>query len=890
MTEEISDFDVSSAAERRRYLSSQRATVAERLHQGQSACEICTWYSDRLDQLLIAMLDRSLRLAGASNDAGFVVACVGGNGRQQPAPWSDVDLLLVEDVPGDTRLNRALHSFLRDCWDTGLELGHSVRSPADVLRFAAGDIRFATTLIDMRRLAGSHTIFSDLLQRLQRRIFGDRRDMFVRRCVAARREEWLARGDSVNQLEPDVKKSPGGLRDLHLLNWVSFIRHGDSDPSVLLQHGVLRTNELAALHVAKEFLTGIRLHLHCRSSLRQDVLTRELQLEIVRARHPHANDVRDAAAQFMQEYFRRTSPVAEIAQRVSEVPRSATLLARLRSALLPGRTMRGFPVHNGVIRTTSEGLRILHEDGEHILDVFFLAAERKLSLSPDLRLEVARLVTSLPAEPSRQSVKTFRNILRSGEGFPATLRVLYETEMLDWLVPPFAEIRCLMQFNQYHSFTVDEHTLKTIDEAVAFEDDQSPVGSVYRSIRHKATLHLSLLMHDIGKARHGDHCLIGEQLCEEVGSRLQMAENKKKMMEFLVRHHLSMPDLALRRDCTDPALIVEFARLVGSPERLRMLYVLSAADIKAVGPGVWTDWKADLLADLYNRTLEIISGRPWNHLERERLQQVRDHVRNALAPVETELEMKWPEWMNRQLDSMPPFYLMTEDPERIARDLDLIQQLGETDVRLESLYDPETDTVTYRIFAAPKCEDGCFHKITGVLSGLRNNILTALTCTTADGTVVARFVVSDNDFSGVVPSSRQESVGKLVTDVLTGAQTVNNVFRRSSLFQPAGSDKSLVYVEPQICIDNDCSEQHTVIDVFTMDAPGLLHTLALTLYRHELSVKLARIGTNVDQVVDVFYVVDQHGKKMTAPSQLEWIKSDLLEGIHSLQPEGNLSQ
>ncbi len=879
------ELDVSDIAARREHLAEMRQGVRQHLDNGVLPTEICQWYSDRLDELLVAMLQHSLEQHQVTETKDVVVACVGGNGRRRPAPFSDVDLLLVADSGAGQGLSDALNAFIRDCWDSGMELGHSVRTSADVVRFASDDIQFATSLIDMRLLYGDQTMYQALRERLDRRVFRERSEHFIARCVSSRRDEWMARGDSVNQLEPDLKKSPGGLRDLHLLRWISYARFGDSEPATLLQYEALRTHELAALQIADEFLTGMRLELHCRSATKQDVLTRELQLEMVKEKDPDVEDIRAAASASMQEYFKRTSAVAEISRRVSESPSAPGLLTRLRTALLPGSGLKGLPVHNGSINMTVEGLQALREDPFSVLDVFVQAAERRVSLSPDLRLAISRIVDSLPEEPSRRNCSQFRQILRSGPGLPAALRQMHETGVLEWLLPPFAEIRCLMQFNQYHSYTVDEHTLKTIDEVIALADDDSPLGSAYRSVRHKATLHLALLMHDIGKGREGDHSIIGEALCEEIGTRLQMAENKKQMMAFLVRQHLFMPDMALRRDYTDAALIGEFARMVGSPERLRMLYVLCAADIKAVGPGVWTDWKAELMADLYNRTMQIISGRPSNHLEKERIETIREHVREAIVPVQQRPDMEWPAWIDRQLDALPVFYLMTEDPAQIAQDLDAIQQLGDEEVRMNCTYDAESDTVTYRIFASARYEDGFFHKVAGILSGLRNNIHTAVSCGAADGTIVARFRVTDNDFTGEVPQSRMDSIVKAVTDVLTGKRAVESIFRKSGLFQLTGEDKSIVAMDPKVCIDNDCSDQYTVIDVFAMDAPGLLYTLSQTLYRHELSVQLARIGTSIDQVVDVFHITDRQGDKVTDTDRLEWITRDLLEGIHSLQED-----
>lgn len=884
MSDALTKPDVSSITARREHLSQLRDGVREHLGGNLVPTEICEWYSDRLDEFLLSMLQYHLQRHDCVDSDSFLVACVGGNGRRRPAPYSDVDLLLVCDTSNES-LKTALKDFVRDCWDTGMELGHSIRTSNDVVRFASDDVQFATSLIDMRLLSGDEVLFSDVQQKLDRRVFRDRSEHFVARCVASRREEWAARGDSVNQLEPDLKKSPGGLRDLHLLRWITYARYGDADPSTLLQYEALRTHELAALQTADEFLTGLRLELHCRTEMKQDVLTREIQVQIVKKNDPDVKDLRAAASSAMQEYFQKTSPVAEVSRRISETQRTAGLLTRLRSALLPGSGLKGLPVHSGAINITDEGLQALREDPSGILDVFVQAAERQVLLSSDLRMAISRLADDLPQEPERRHCSQFRQILRSGPGLPSTLRHLHETGVLDWLVPPFSEIRCLMQFNQYHSYTVDEHTLKTIDEVIALQDEDSLVGSAYRTVRHKATLHLALLMHDIGKGRDGDHSIIGEQLCEEVGRRLQMAENKKQMMAFLVRQHLVMPDMAFRRDYTDTRLINDFARLVGSPERLRMLYVLCVADVKAVGPGVWTDWKADLMADLYQRTMEVISGRPPNHLERERIQTIREHVREVIVPAGAGLAVDWPEWINEQLDALPAFYLMTEDPEQIAQDLDVIQQLDDKEIRFSSEYDRESDTVRYRVIASSQFDDGFFHKVTGILSGLRNDIHTVVSCTAANGTIVAGFVVTDNDFEGDVPQHRMDAVTSSIEGVLRGKQTVDRIFRKSSLFQSVGQDKSLVAVDPQVSIDNDCSEQYTVIDVFAMDTPGLLYTLAETLYRHDLSVELSRIATNIDQVVDVFYVTDRDGRKVTDESRLDWITKDLLEGIRTLSED-----
>ena len=895
-SEKTSSSGFAAIQQYRDRLEELKQQVTQRHSGGESGIDTCHWFSDQLDDLLREMISRSLAEHGLNKDCEFCVVCVGGNGRRRPTPYSDVDLLLVASSREIERLEPVLSSFVRDCWDTGFQLGHSLRTPDDVVRFANEDVQFATSLVDMRHLLGSLKLFQSLNTQVQKKVYRDNVDRFVDTCVASRREEWMAGGDSVNQLEPDVKKSPGGLRDLHLINWVTHARYGDSHVTSLLEHNAIRTQELALLNSADEFLTSLRLELHCRTSQKQDVLTRDLQLEISRSRGQQFEDHRKTVEVFMQEYFAQTSRVAEIARRVTETESRPTLMARLKRAILPSRMPRGFEVNDGTLSVTDDYIRNMRMRPELLMEVFEVAADQQVLVAARLRKAIGKLVAKLPDEPSQKACRRFRHILRSGDGLPITLRAMYETKTLDWLVPAFSEVRYLMQFNQYHSFTVDEHTLKTIDEVVGFLDDESPLGTAYNSVRHKATLHLSLILHDIGKGRDGDHSVIGEGIAEETAIRLQTPENKKRMMMFLVRQHLVMPDLAFRRDISDQALLMDFARLVGAPELLRMLYVLSAADIKAVGPDVWTDWKGDLLADLYNRTMLILGGRPIKHLERDRLELVRVHVRSSIAPISPSGPMAaadgediGPEWIDRQLDAMPAFYLMMEDPERVARDLDLIQTMDVASVRIEGAYDAETDTVSYRVFATREYENGAFHKIAGVLSGLRMDILAAQSSTNDESVMIASVKVLDNDFTGTVPEHRINEVRQALEEVLTGEKTVDHIFRRSGLFRLRKKSDSIQGIDPHVSVDNDCSESYTVIDVFAMDNPGLLYTLALTLYEHQLSVELTRIATNIDQVVDVFYVVDADGKKVEAPDRIQELTDSLMYELRELQKDSSSS-
>ncbi len=883
MTGELSTVVDGTITSRREFLTSIRREVRRRRSDGEAGIPLSQWFSDRTDELLQRIVADRLAQGDAKSAELFCLAAVGGNGRRRPAPYSDVDLLIVTDSRSGASTQRLLSDIIRDFWDVKLQVGHSVRTPADIIRFASADTQFATSLADMRFVAGHRPLLESTAAQVRRLVFRDRPERLIRRFVDSRREEWLSRGNSVNQLEPDIKRSPGGLRDLHVLQWVAFSRYGFGSLSELLEHHEISEDELRSLELADEYLTGLRLDLHCARELKQDVLTRELQLMIADRRQVVADAGMRAVEVFMKEYFRHTSRVSEVATRVAEPSRQLSMLGRLKQALRARKLSPGYQIVDGVLLVPKEQLALLDGDPLAVMNVFGTAAEQNLVLSPDLRRHLGALTWAQSGEPERQVSERFRDMLRCSAGLPGALRAMYETGFLVWLIPQFEEIRCRIEFNQYHSFTVDEHTLKAMDELTSLAAEESPAGSAWRSVRHKATLHLSLLMHDIGKGRVGDHSVIGAEICDQVAVRLQMAENKKTMLRFLVRHHLDMSNLAFRRDISDSAVLVEFARLVGAPELLRMLYVLTVADIRAVGPDVWSDWKGELLADLYNRTMQILSGRPYNHLEQDRLKVVRETVCRAISPVSRpDGEPSLPNWIEQQLDALPPFYLMTEHPEQIARDLSVIQSLSDSAVKSEGEYEPETATVTYRVFAPLRYSEGAFHKIAGMLSGLRMNILAAQICTTADSTVIASFRVTDNDFSGEVPESRIEDVATAIRDVLTAKRTVESVFRRSSLIRCLRKSQAMTFTEPHVSFDNDCSERFTVVDVFASDRQGLLYMLAHVLHDHGLHVCLARIATHIDQVVDVFYVVDKFQRKLEDPARIADLRTSLLREIRLL--------
>jgi [protein-PII] uridylyltransferase len=461
--------------------------------------------------------------------------------------------------------------------------------------------------------------------------------------------------------------------------------------------------------------------------------------------------------------------------------------------------------------------------------------------------------------------------------------------VLEWLIPDLRHARGLIQFNQYHSFTVDEHSLRAVEAASRFVLDSGPIGLARRSTRQPAILNLALLLHDAGKGYEEDHSDVGRDIARRVGLRLRLPESDRERLEFLVHKHLSMVHLALRRDITDPQLAVRFSHEVKSPETLRMLYVLSAADLAAVGPGVFTQWKADLLTDLYEQSLQILSGHS-ARLDAGTLAKVKRDAAAAFAHSagaahRVELE----EWSHAQLDRFSHQYFATTPPAQIVGDLTSLRALQPGDVLTSGVYDPATRTTEYRVIASADLADGCFHKMAGVLSAKRLEILGATIETTGDGTVVDRYRVLDADHAGPVPEWRLAEVTTALRDALRTGADIPRLIRKNQPYGAADRAATASDLPLQVSTDTDTSDRCTIIDVFAHDRPGLLFVLTRSLYELGLSVDVAKISTHLDQVVDVFYVTTKDGHKITDEDALRTIRDTLLARLHDFEAAGHAS-
>jgi [protein-PII] uridylyltransferase len=888
------EFSVDRLSAHKTHVAGIRDRARSLFDGGATGIQVAASISEATDELLVTLYEQSLAtlhpaLQSSINDHAAVIA-IGGTGRGELAPYSDVDLLFLYDSSIRDLFSHSAGQVVRDCWDAGIELGHSIRTIAETVSLARREPEVATALVEARLLCGNPSLFEKFQRKVSRQVIRGRLTHFIDDCLRARNEERAKHGGSITCLEPDVKRSLGGLRDLHLIRWIGFARFGTPDIDSLGRQALLSKEDARMLLAAHDFLLRIRIDMHFAAGRANDFLSRDEQLRIAEKRGIEGTAGQRPVERFMQSYFRQSTAITDIAGRFVRAHRPRRFGSRLVRFLKTHRT-------DGVLKVGSDYLDALPSfrdqvcgSSEQVLQLYVTATLYSVTPSQKLADCIKRAVSNFAADQplSETAARLFLKILEHSGHLGPTLRSMYDTGLLELIVPEMSHVRCLLQFNQYHSYTVDEHSFRAVEAAEELAQQNNPVGVACRGIHNKDILHLALLLHDLGKGFDEDHSEVGRRIAEQTAVRLRLSDDQREMLVFLVHRHLRMSHLGLRRDTTEPEVLLPFTHEVGSPELLRMLYVLTVADLTAVGPDVWTAWKADLLAGFYNRAMRILSGKPYRYLEDERLQTIKQHVRAAIVPLETDTEDELSEWIDRQTAAFSPHYLMSTPPERIAADLDSIHHLQPGEVIVEGRNEPETGTVEYRVIAGADLAEGCFHKLAGVLTAKRLEILTAQICTTTEGTVVDRFRVIDDDFAGVVPQERIDDVAAAIRATLTKKTEPEHLFQRHLPFGAGRDVPSISDLPTRVVIDNDSSDNSTIIDVFAHDRPGLLYTISRSVFEQGLSVTLAKIATHFDQVVDVFYVTDAAGKKIVDEERLREIRACLESTIHEFERKGYL--
>ncbi len=813
----------------------------------------------------------------------LAVVAVGGTGRGEMAPHSDWDLLFLTPWKQTAWGESVIESMLHMLWDFKLKVGYAVRSVDDCLRLAARDMTIRTSLLEMRFLTGDRGPYDELETRIWRELFEKTRREFVEAKLAEQEDRHARHGGSRYLLEPNIKESKGGLRDLQTLHWISKYLYHTETAWDLVEMGVFEHDEVQRFAEAAKFIWAVRCHLHDIAGRAEERLTFDRQVEIARRMGYKDRAGRRAVEHFMHAYFRHAKNVGDLtrifaaaleAQEAKPPPRISALLRALSLRSVLGHGGGPFMVQRGRLGVRDD--QAFARDPVNILRLFHEAARLKAHIHPAaLRLvtQNLRLIDDgLRRDP--EAVRLFLEMLTDAENGAWLLRRMNETGVLGRFVPEFGRVVAMMQFNMYHHYTVDEHTIQTIAVLNQIERleaaDMHPVSTeIVKGGINRRVLYMALFLHDLGKGRARDHSEVGAEIAETVCGRFGFDEAETEMVVWLVRHHLLMSDVAQKRDISDPRTVRDFAHMVRSPARLRLLLVLTVCDIRGVGPGVWNNWKAQLLRKLYWDTLDLLTGGVGEVTSARRV----DDARRALGErlhgwsedeIAVEIERHYPPyWLGLDTDTQVIFAELAREARRTGEE------------RLLSRFVPdESHDATKACLYMPD-HPGIFARMAGAFAIAGANVVDARTYTTADGMACSTFWIQDRE-GHPFEESRLPRLKRTIERILKGEMVARTAIRER--IRVKAREESFT-VPTRIIIDNEASDLFTVIEVNARDRLGLLHDLARTLTALNINIFSAIIATYGEHAVDVFYVKDLFGHKVRNPQKIAQIERRLTEAI-----------
>src|SRR6266566_3244791 len=753
----------------------------------------------------------------------LAIVAVGGYGRGEMAPHSDIDLLFLLPYKQTPHTEQVVEYLLYLLWDLGLKVGQATRSVAAVSRNNKADMTIRTALLEARYIWGEQALFDELKQRFDAEIVHGGAAQFVEAKLAERDARHIRVGDSRYQLEPNVKEGKGGLRDLHTLYWLAKYIYRIDDITRLVEVGVLSAEESQRFERAQTFLWTVRCHLHYLAGRAEERLTFDLQTEIGRRMGYTDHAGSRGVERFMKHYFLVAKDVGDLTRIFCAILEADQQHKRRLSWVRWGsarRTLDGFVVDGQRLTIPSEDF--FKKDPVALLRLFYAAQRHELDIHPRaLRAasQSLRLINQqLRDDP--EANRLFLEILTSRKDPETALRRMNEAGVLGRFIPDFGRVVAQMQYDMYHHYTVDEHTLFAIGILHKIESgelgDEHPLATqLVETIVSRRALYLAVLLHDIAKGRGGDHSEIGERIALELGPRLGLSGEETETVAWLVRWHLLMSGTAFKLDIGDLKTLGDFVERVQSPERLKLLLVLTVADIRAVGPNVWNGWKAALLRELYHRAIEVMSGGLTVEGRDLRVATAQAAARRLLPDFS---EDEFTTFAARGY----PFYWLSFDPETHARHARLMREAeaGGAPLTVEKRVDQRRSVTEITLYTADHA--GLFSRIAGALAISGANIVDARIMTMSNGMALDTFWVQD--LAGR-PFDRPDKLARLAVifeNVLTGDLKPHRELARPPAFP---SRLQVFTVMPRILVDNKASASHTVIEVNGRDRPGLLYEL-----------------------------------------------------------------
>src|ERR1700720_305526 len=851
---------------------------------GRRCAERLSFVQDEIIRILYAAATRHLYHSPIPSGAErMAVVATGGYGRGLMAPESDIDLLFILPYKQTAWGEQVAEAILYCLWDMGLKVGHATRSVDESIRQARGDMTIRTAILETRFLTGDRPLYDELVTRFDKEVVQGNATEFVTAKLAEREERHRRAGQSRYLVEPNVKDGKGGLRDLHTLFWIAKYVYRVREPEELIKRGVFDHDEYTMFRRCEDFLWSVRCNMHFLAGRAEERLSFDIQRDIaVRlgyTEHPGLRDVE----RFMKHYFLTAKHVGDLTailcagleeRQAMPAPVLSRIIARLRPSRGPQRLTEtdDFVIDNN--RINIAGPKVFARDPVNLIRLFHLAQKHNLAIHPEaMRLATHSLkLIDRDLRENKEANRLFLEILTSKNDAETVLRRMNEAGVLGEFVRAFGRIVAMMQFNMYHHYTVDEHLLRCIGVLNEIERGENReftlANDLVRTIlpEHRTVLYVALFLHDIAKGRVEDHSIGGARVARRLCPRLGMSAADTELVAWLVEVHLVMSTVAQSRDLSDRKTIENFSAVVQSVERMKLLTILTTADIKAVGPGVWNGWKAQLIRTLYYETEPVLTG---GFSEVNRAQRV--------AHAQAEFRAELADWPAAELDAYierhyPAYWLKVDLPHKLdhARFVRATEATGKK-LATQVGFDASRGVTELTVFAPD--HPWLLSIIAGACALAGANIVDAQIYTSTDGLALDTIAVSREFDRDEDEARRAARIGDAIEKAVRGELKLPETVAKRA--PPKGRLKAFA-IEPEVTVNNQWSNRYTVVEVTGLDRPGLLYELTTTLSKLNLNIASAHVATFGERVVDVFYVTDLTGAQITTPTRQAAIKRPLL--------------
>jgi len=877
----------SALAQRLKTALNEGRAKAEQLllddRHGRSCAERLCRLEDAVIRLLFEFARKHLYPSQNPSEAEHMaVIATGGYGRGLQAPGSDIDLLFLLPYKQTAWGESIAEAILYCLWDTGLKVGHATRSVDECIRQAKADMTIRTAILEARFLLGDQKLYDELVKRFDNEVVRNTAAEFVAAKLAEREDRVRRSGQSRYLVEPNVKDGKGGLRDLHTLFWIAKYVYRVREPDELIKRGVFDKEEYQLFRRCEDFLWSVRCHMHFLTGRAEERLSFDIQREIaVRlgyTEHPGQQDVE----RFMKHYFLVAKDVGDLtailcADLEDSHAKSVPVLSRMMARLRPTKRRTLAESDDFIVdknRITVAAANVFKRDPVNLIRVFYLAQKHNLAFHPDAMRAITRSLKLIDASlrDDEDANRLFLEILTSKNDPETVLRRMNEAGVLGQFIPAFGKVVAMMQFNMYHHYTVDEHLLRCIGILREIETGSSKDTPLANDLIHKllpgnrAVLYVTLFLHDIAKGRIEDHSIAGARVARRLCPRLGFSAADTETVAWVIENHLVMSSVAQSRDLSDRKTIENFAAVVQSAERLKLLAILTTADIRAVGPGVWNGWKAQLLRTLYYETEPVLTG---GFSEVNRAQRV--------AAAQSEFRAALNDWPPEKLEPYiaklyPAYWLKVDLPHKLEH-ANFVRAAEEAGKSLATTVGFDAERAVTELTVLAPDHPWLLSIIAGACAMAGANIVDAQIYTTTDGRALDTISLSREFDRDEDEERRANRVADSIEKALRGELRLPDMMEKRAA--PKGRIKAFA-LEPTVTINNQWSRRYTMVEITGLDRTGLLYELTTTLSKLNLNIVSAHVATFGERVVDVFYVTDLMGAQIASPTRQAAIKRALI--------------